>query len=151
MTSKQLAELVGRHADGVKDAAQGSLEHVAASVDWDGDRTPVRMVHDVMAAVDSRNSEARALQRLDYPRSRHNRDGARHKAGSYQKSGNVECQGQLIRYPDLFDQQLQTRAQVGDRFLLRHPLAERSDARPELGGSAPAAVLILLDDVGHVN
>lgn len=34
---------------------------------------------------------------------------------------------------------------------MRLALSECGDARPKLGRGAPAAVLILLDDVGHVN
>ena len=57
----------------------------------------------------------------------------------------------FVRYPDLFDQEFQAGAQVGERRVLRLPLAERGRARTKLGRGAPDAVLILLDDVGHVN
>jgi hypothetical protein len=149
--SEQLTELVRGHADGRQDPAHGALEQVLATVDWHSDRASVGMAHDVVATVDPRDSEASALERLDDLRSRHGRDGTRHEAASYQKSGNVECQRQLVRYPDLFDEKFQAGAQIADRGLLRRPLAERRDARAELGRRVPAAVLVLLDDVGHVN
>jgi len=132
-------------------AAHGALEQVLCTMDRHSYSAPVSMPHDVMTTVDSRNLEASTLERLDDLRSRYGRDGARHKAASYQKSGNVECQGQLVWYPDFFNQKLQARAQVGDRSLLRRSFAERRDARAKLGRREPAvAVLILLDDVGHV-
>jgi hypothetical protein len=69
-----------------------------------GDGTPIRMAHDVVATTGPRDPEPGALKRLDNLRSRYRRDGARHKAASYQRSGNVECQRQLVRCPDLFDE-----------------------------------------------
>jgi hypothetical protein len=58
----------------------------------------------------------------------------------------------FVRYPDLFDQKLKAGAQIRERSFLGLTLAERGNARTELGGRIPAdAVLILLDDVGHVN
>jgi hypothetical protein len=63
-----------------------------------------------VAAVDPNDSEADTLEGLDNLRSRRGRDVARHKAESYQKSGYVECQSQLIRWPDLLKQQLQASA-----------------------------------------
>jgi hypothetical protein len=110
------------------------------------------MAHDVMATVDPRDSEAEALQRLDYLRSWYRRDSARHKPARYYKSGDVECQSEFVWYPDLFDQKLKAGAQIRKRSFLSLTLAERGNARTELGGCIPAAaVLILLDDVGHVN
>ena len=34
MTSEQRAELIGGHADGSKDAAQGALEQILTPMDW---------------------------------------------------------------------------------------------------------------------
>jgi hypothetical protein len=49
-------------------------------------------------------------------------------------------------------QKLKAGAQIRERSFLSLTLAERGNARTELGGCIPAdAVLILLDDVGHVN
>ena len=152
MTSKQRAELIGGHASTGKDAAQGAREQILADVNRHGDRTPVGMAHDVMATVDPRDSEAAPLQRLDYLRSRYGRDTAGHNPARYCKSGYVECQSEFVRYPDLFDQKLKTGAQIGDRGFPRLALTKRGDARTELGGCIPAAaVLILIDGVGHVN
>ena len=152
MISEQCAELIGGHADAGKDAAQGALEQILAAMDRHGYRTPVGVAHDVVATVDSRDCKADPLQRLDYLRSRYGRDSAGHKPARYYKSGDVECQSEFVRYPDFFDQKLKAGAQVSDRGFLRLALAERGDARTELGGCVPAvAVLILLDDVGHVN
>jgi hypothetical protein len=152
MISEQLAELVRRHASSSQDAAYGALEKISAAMYRYSDSTSVRVAHDVMATVDPRDNEASALERLYDLRSRDGRDAAWHKAGSYQKSGNAECQSQLVWYPDLFDQQLQTRAQVSNGCLSRGPLAERGDARAKLGRGRPTAVvLILLNDVGHVH
>ena len=151
MMSEQRAELIGGHANGVKDAAQGALEQILAAVDRHGHGTPVRMAHDMVATVDPRDSEAGTLQRLDYLRSRYGRDSAGHKPARYYISGDVECQREFVRYPDLFDQKLKPGAQIRNRGFLRLALAERGDARTELGGCIPAAaVLVLLDDVGHV-
>jgi hypothetical protein len=105
MRSEQLAELVRGHADGLQDAAHGAREQVSAAVNWHDGGTPVRMAHHVVTAVNPRDSESGALQRLDNLGSRCNRDTARHKPASYQKSGYVECQRQLIRWPDLLKQQ----------------------------------------------
>ena len=131
---------------------QRALEQILATVDWYGHGTPVRVAHDVVAAVDPRDNEADALQRLNYLGSRYRRDSARHKPARYYKSGNVKCQSEFVRYPDLFEQKLKPGAQVRDRGFLRVAFAERRDARAELGGRIPTtAVLILLNDVGHVN
>ena len=152
MTSEQRAELIGGHADTGKDATQGALEQILVAVDWHGHGTPVRMAHEVVATVDSRDGEARPLQRFDYLRSRYRRDSAGHKPARYYRSGDVECEREFVRYPDLFDQKLKAGAQIGDCGFLCLALAERSDARAKLGGRIPTfAVLILLDDVGHVN
>lgn len=149
--SEQFAELVWCHADGGQDATQGALGNVLTSMYRNSNGTPVRMAHDVVATACPRDRESGALKRLHNLRSRYRRDGARHKAASYQRSGNVECQRQLVRYPDFFDEQLHAGAQVGDRGLLRRPVAERGDTRTELSRGAPNAVFVLLDDVGHVN
>ena len=116
-----------------------------------GNRTSIRMSHEVMASLDARDGEADAFQRLNYLCSWYRRNGARHKPARYYKSGYVECQSHLVRWPDLFDQKFQPRAQVGEGGFLRRPVAERGDARAKLGGAAPDAVLILLKDVVHVN
>jgi hypothetical protein len=151
MMSEQRAELVRCHADDVEDAPQGSLRHVTARVHWDWNRTSIRVLHHVMATSDPRKTEPGALQRLDDLRSRYRRDGARHKPGSYQKSGDVECHSQLIGWLDYFEQSLKRVAQVGDGLFLRRPFANRADARAKDAGGAPGAVLILLDGIGHVN
>lgn len=120
---------------------------------WTGTATgtSVRMPHEVVAALDPRDGEADALEDPDHPCRRYGRDGAGHEAASYQKSGNVECQRQLVRYPDLFNEKLQAGAQIGDCLILRRPVAERGDTGTELSRGTPDAVLVLLDDVGHVN
>jgi hypothetical protein len=151
MTSEQLAELIRRDADGGQDSAQGALRDVSPSVHWNGNRAPVWVAHDVMATVDACDDEADAFESLDDLHSRYGRDAARHKAASYQRSGNVECQRHLVRYPHLFDEEFQSGTQVGECLILSRSLAERGHARAELGRSAPNAVLILIDDVGHVN
>lgn len=151
MASEQSAELIRCHADAGQDLAQGSFGHILASVDRYSNRPAVGMAHDVVTAGDPRQRETCALQRPNYPRPRCGRDRTRHNSASYQKSGNVECQGQLVRYPNIFYQSFQTDAQVTDRRLLRWPVPERGNAGTELRSSAPDAVLILLDDVGHMN
>jgi hypothetical protein len=149
--SKQLPEFVRAHADDGQDVPQGALGHVLAVVDRDWDSTPIGMPHHVMATVDPLDAEASALKRFDYVHSRYGRDRTRHKAGSYQKSGHVECHGQLTGWPDHIKQCLKRGAQVRDRLFWRRSIADRADARPDEGGSAPDAVLILLDGVGHVH
>ena len=86
-----------------------------------------------------------------YLRSRYDRDATRHKPGSYQKSGDVECQSQLVWWPNYIKQSFKRAAEVGDRLFLRRAIANRAYAGAELGRGAPNTVLILLDDVGHVN
>ncbi len=151
MTSEQLGELVRGNADASEDAAQGPSWHIPALMGWHGDGAPVGMAHDMMAAVDPCDSEACAFKRPDDLRSRYSRDAARHKAANYQRSGNVECQRHLVWYPNLFNKKFQAGAQVCESRFLGRPVAKRSHARPELGGGTPDAILILLDDVGHVN
>jgi hypothetical protein len=151
MTSEQLDELVRGNADAGQDAAQRALGDVSPRVYRDGDRAPVGVAHDVMAAVDACDDEAGVFESPNNLRSRYRRDAARHKAANYQRSGNVECQRHLIRYPHLFDEEFQAGAQVGERLVLSLSLAERGHTGTKLGGGAPDAVLILLDDVGHVN
>jgi hypothetical protein len=104
MTSEQLAELIRRHANGCQDAAQGARLQVFADMDGHGDGTPIGMAHEVVAAVDSCDGEARTFQRLDCLCSRDGGDAAWDKPASYQKSGDVESQSQLVRYSDLFDE-----------------------------------------------
>ena len=72
-------------------------------MDWDGDCASIGVPHHVMAASDSLDNESCAFQRPDYLRSRYDRDAARHKPGSYQKSGDVERQSQLVRWPNYID------------------------------------------------
>jgi hypothetical protein len=151
MRSEQLAELVRSHTDGGQDATQGSPWHVLAAMGWHGGSTPVGVAHKIVAAVNSCDSEASAFERFNYLHSRYSRDATRHKPASYQRSGNVECQRHLVWYPHLFDEKLQAGAQVGKRRFLRRPVAECGHAGTKLGRGAPNAVLILLDDVRHVN
>jgi hypothetical protein len=149
--SKQRAELIRRHAYGGQDAAQRTFGHVMARVDRHDDRTAIRVAHHMVATANSHYSESGALQRPDYLRSRNCRNGARHKAASYQKSGNVECQRQFVRWPDFIEEQFNSRSQVGYRRFLRRSIAERGYAGTKLGGGAPDTVFVLLNDVGHVN
>ena len=151
MTSEQLAELVRGHANVGEDVAHRALGYVSPGMDWHGGASPIRVAHDVMAASDPRDTKTGALERLDYLLSRHGRDGARHETASYQKSGYVECQGQLVGYPELFDQGFQASAKVGDCIFLRISVAVCAHSRAEPSGGAPDAVLVLLNDVGHVN
>ena len=78
MNSEQVSELVWGHADRRQDAAQGALGHVLARVDMNGDCAAIWMVHHVSAALDPRDSESGALQRLRYLCSRYGRDSTRH-------------------------------------------------------------------------
>jgi hypothetical protein len=151
MTSEQGAELIRGKADVGQDAAQRSLGDISPRVDMNGDCTAVWMVHHVSAACDPRDRKSGALQRLDYLRSRHRRNSARHKAANYQRSGDVECQRQFVRWPDLIEQNFQSCPKVSDGGFFRRPIAECGHARTNLGRGAPDAVLVLLDDVGHVN
>jgi hypothetical protein len=151
VTSEKLTELIRGHTDDGQDVPQRALRHVFAWVDRDRDATPIRVLHHVVTAVDPLDAEASALKRLDYVRSRYDRDRTRHKSGSYQKSGHVECHSQLTRWPDHIKQCLKRGAKVGDRLFRRRSIANRTDARPDEGRSAPDAVLILLDGVGHVD
>jgi hypothetical protein len=151
MTSEQRAELVRGHANRGQDAAQGALGNVSTRVDVYRDCTTVGMVHHMSAAVDPRDRESDAFKRPDYLRSRYGRDAARHKPVNYQKSGDVERHREFLWWPDLFEQKFKCSAQVRDRGFLRRPVAERGNARAKLRGAAPDAVLVLLNDVGHVN
>jgi hypothetical protein len=151
VTSEQRAELIRGDACAGQNAAQRALGYVSPSVYWHGDRAPVWVAHDVMAAADPRDRETDAFESLDDLRSRYGRDAARHKAANYQRSGDVECQRHFVRYPHLFDEELQAGAQVGECLIPSRSLAERGHSRAKLGRSAPNAVLILIDDVGHVN
>lgn len=104
-----------------------------------------------MAAVYPRDNESSAFERLDNLCSRYGRDGTRHRAGSYQKSGDVECQSQLVGWPDHIEQSLKPSPQIGNRLFGSRSVANGSNAGPELSGGAPDAVFVLLDDVGHVH
>lgn len=106
---------------------------------------------DVRAASDPLDNESGAFERPDYLRSRYDRDATRHKPGSYQKSGHIECQSQLVWWLNYIKQSFKGSTKVGDRLFLRRAIANRAHARAQLGRGAPNTVLILLDDVGHVN
>ena len=151
MTSEQFDEFVRSQADAHQDAAQRALGDVVARVNRHCDRAPIGMAHHAMATVHTRDGEADSFESPDDLRSRYGRDAARHKPANYQRSGNVECQRHLFRYPYLFNEEFQAGAQVGESVILSLSLAEGGRARTELGGGAPDAVLILLDDVGHVH
>jgi hypothetical protein len=149
--SEQRAELVRSHADDVQDAPQGTLGHIPPRVYGDRNRAPIGMLHYVVAAGDPRETKSGALQRLDYLCARYGRDRTRHKPGSYQKSGDVECYSQLVGWLNYIKESYESVAEVGDRLFLGRPFANRADARAKDAGGAPDAVLILLDGVGHVN
>ena len=152
MTSKQRAELVWGQLGAGQDLAHGASRDVVACVDGHDNRaSAVGMAHEVMATLDAGDSEAGLFQRPNDPCSWCRRDGAGHKPARYYKSGHVERQSHLVRWPDLFDQKFQSLTQVGKRSFLRRPVAKRGDARTKLRGAAPDAVLVLLDDVGHMN
>jgi hypothetical protein len=110
MASEQRAELIGRHADAGQDLAQGALGNVLARVDRHGNHEAVRMAHEVVAALDASDDESGAFQRPNDLYARYRRDGARHKAVRYYKSGHVECQSHLVGWPNLFDQKFQSLA-----------------------------------------
>lgn len=150
MRSEQLAELVRRDAGSVQDASQSRLENVSTCVDRHGDGRPAGMLHDVMAAADSYNLVSGLLQSLDYLCSPYGRDGTRHNAESYQKSGNVERQ--LAWDSDLFDQAAKSDAQVLDSSLRRLAFAECRSVREQVsrGGPEPG-LLVLLKAVVYVN
>jgi hypothetical protein len=151
MTLEQRAELFRRHTDDGQDVPQGASGHVAARMDWDRNPASVGMLHDVVAAGDPRDSEPRAFERFYYLRSRYDRDAARHKPGRYYNSGDIECQSEFVWYPDLFDQKLKPSAEVRKCLFARSAVADSADARTEQRRSAPDAVLVLLDGVGHVH
>jgi hypothetical protein len=109
------------------------------------------MLHHMVAAGDPLDNEPRFFESLDYLRSRYDRDATWHKPGRYYNSGDVECQSEFVRYPDLFDQKLKSGPKIRDRLFLGGAITNGADARPEQGRSAPYAVLVLLDDVGHMN
>lgn len=152
MTSEQRAELVRGQLGAGQDLAHGASRDVVACVDGHDNRAPaIGMTHEVMAALYADDSEAGLFQRPNDPCSWCRRDGAGHKPARYYTSGHVERQSHFVRWPDLFDQKFQSLTQVGKRSFLRRPVAERGDARTKLRGAAPDAVLVLLDDVGHMN
>lgn len=76
MTSEQRAELVRGHADDGQDVPQGALGHVPARVDWNCSRTPIGVLHHVVAASDPHDHESGAFERLNYLRPRYDRDAA---------------------------------------------------------------------------
>ena len=152
MRSEQRTEIVGSDSSGSQDGSQGALKDVSTCVDRHGDGRPVGMLHDVVAARDPCNLVSGTLQRLDYLCSRYGRDGTRHNAESYQKSGDVECQSQLVRRPDFLDQTFKRGTQVRDRVCLRFPLAECRSVGAQVGrGSPETSLVVLLKGVGHVN
>lgn len=151
MILEQRAELVWRHTNARDDVSHGAPRHVLARVDRHRNRAPVGMPHEVVAALDARYCESGALQGLDDLCSWYNRDAAGHKPARYYKSGYVECQSHLVRYADLFDQEFQPLTEVVKRGFSRWSIAERGNAWAQGSGAAPHAVLILLDDVGHVH
>jgi hypothetical protein len=151
MTLEQRAELVWRHADDGQDVPQGAPGHVATRMDGDWNPASIRMLHEVVATGDSRDGEPRAFERLYDLRSRYDWDASRHKPGRYYNSGDVECQSEFLRYPDLFDQQLKPSPQIRDRLFQRRTIANSAHTRTEQGRGAPDAVLVLLDGVRHVN
>jgi len=152
MTSEQCAELVRSQLSGGQDLAHGASRDVVACVDGHDNRpSAVEMAHEVVAALDADDSEAGLFERPYDPCARCRRDGAGHKPARYYRSGHVERQSHLVRWSDLFDQKFQSLTQVRKRSFLRRPVAERGDARTKLRGAAPDAVLVLLDDVGHMN
>ena len=102
------------------------------------------VAHDVMLPFSS--EAAHSLLMTFAP---HRRDAARHKTAI--PISDVECQSHLVWWPHVIEQRFQASAQIGDRRFLRRAVAKRSHARAELGGGAPNAVLILLDDVGLVD
>ena len=131
--------------------SQGALGHAASRVNWDRNCPPIGMLHHMVAATGPRDNETGAFERLDYLRSQHGRDAARHKPGNYQKSGNVERQSQLVRWPDYIEQSFKRCTQVVDRLFLRRTVADRTNARTELCRGAPDTILVLLHDVRYVN
>lgn len=151
MTSEQRPKLIWSPADDGQDVPQGALGHVPARVDWDRHCSSIRVFHHAVAASDSLDNESGAFERPDYLRSRYDREATRHKPGSYQKSGDVKCQSQLVWWPNYIKQSFKRAAEVGDRLFLRRAITDRANARAELGRGTPNTVLILLDDVGDVN
>jgi hypothetical protein len=150
MTSEQIDEFVRRDTGAGQDAAQRAPGYVPTRVYGHGNRSPVRMVHDVVTTVDARDGETSSLESPDNLRSRYGRDAARHKPANYQRLGNVECQRHLVWYPHFFDEKFQPGTQVGKRLIPSLSVAKRGHARTKLGRGAPNAVLVLLNDVGHV-
>lgn len=130
MTLEERAELVWCHADDDQDVPQGASGHVATRMDWDRNRSSIRMLHDVVATGDPRDGEPRLFESLDYLRSRYDWDATWHKPGRYYNSGDVECQSEFVRYPDLFDQKLKTGPQVRDCLFLRRAIANSANAWP---------------------
>jgi hypothetical protein len=103
MTLEQRAELVGCHSDGLQDAAHGSGQQVLTAVDWHDGSTPVWVAHHVMTAIYPGDGETGALERSNNLGSGRNWDVARHKPASYQKSGYVERQSQLVWWANFFE------------------------------------------------
>jgi len=120
-------------------------------MDWDGDCASIGVLHHVVAARDSLDNESCAFKRLDHLRPRYDRDATGHKPGSYQKSGDIECQSQLVWWPDCIEQSFKGSTEVGDRLFRRWAITDRADAGTEEGRGAPDTVLVLLEEVGNMN
>ncbi len=66
-------------------------------------------------------------------------------------SGHVNCEGELLRYPELSDQPFKRLAQVSYGFLAGSTFAVSAYAGTQLGVSAPHTVFILFDGVRNVH
>ena len=113
-------------------------------MDRDDDRPAIEMAQHVMASADSRDRESGPLQRPDHLSPPERPEGTR-------VSGHVEGHRQLIWRTDLGEQRFQRIAQIGNRGFRRRPVTHRPDARAQLCGGAPDAVLVLLDDVRNMH
>ena len=142
--SEQLPEFLGAHADDRQDVPQSALGDIASGMNRDDDRPAIEMAQHVMASADSRDRESGPLQRPDHLSPPERPEGTR-------VSGHVEGQRQLIWRTDLREQRFQRIAQVGNRSFRCRPVTYCPDARAQLCGGAPDAVLILHDDVRHMD
>jgi hypothetical protein len=133
-------EFVDRHGDIVEDASQCALGNVAVAMDWHSGATPVWVSHDVVASADPRHVEAVTFQSLD--------DAvARDRKGS--GASGCQCDGQLARDPELFDEAEECLTEVVQRCFLGLALAVGADARTQLGVRAPDSVLVALNNDRH--
>ena len=131
ITSKKRAEFIRGHTNNGQDVSQRPFGHVPTCVDWDWDGSAIRVLHHVVTTDDPLHGTSGAFERPYNLRSRYNWDAARHKRGSYQKSGDVECQSQLVWWLNYIEQSFKRGAQVVDRFFLRRAIADRANARAE--------------------